>query len=140
MKELELYQVSLKVLLFNDKDEVLLLKGQPGSFTGLFDLPGGRIDADEHDQDFAQILDRELKEEAGDIEYVLDDSPQALGHARNPKNGKSVLYVVFEARHVSGNIVISDEHTDYRWMKLENLDPDQMFAGGLNKAIKNYLD
>ena len=48
MSKRDFYQISLKTILKNDKDQVLILNGHPqGSFAGFYDLPGGRIDKDE---------------------------------------------------------------------------------------------
>ena len=55
-KEKGIYQVSLKLLLKNDKNEVLILKAADnGSYAGYYDF-GGRIDANEFEVDFLEII------------------------------------------------------------------------------------
>ncbi len=47
----DFYMVSLKVFLKNNKGEVLILKSlMGGSYEGFYDLPGGRINIDEYEQ------------------------------------------------------------------------------------------
>src|SRR3989338_7584743 len=79
-KEKGLYQVSLKVIMKNTKGEILGLKAiDKGSMRGYFDLPGGRIDSDEFYAPFEEIIKREIREEIGVVDYILDNSPVALG-------------------------------------------------------------
>ena len=60
-KEKDFYQISLKLLLKNDVNEILALKAvDSGRFAGFYDLPGGRIDVDEFRTDFGEILAREI--------------------------------------------------------------------------------
>ena len=98
-----------KAVLINDEDRVLILRSSDKNekHAGEWDLPGGHIHEGEDD---IEGLKREVKEETGlDIaspEMVLDD-------------GRKKYY---KTREYSGTIEISDEHTEYEWVTIEELD------------------
>lgn len=146
-KERGVYQVSLKLLLKNNKGEVLALKAvDNGSYAGYYDLPGGRIDADEFNVDFAEIMTREAKEEIEGVEFSLNSKPVAVGRHLIPasmtSSGKDiqVLYLFFEAEYLGGDIKISDEHTEYKWLNLKDIELDKYFTSGILEGVKMYCD
>lgn len=146
-KQKDLYQVSLKVLLKNNKGEVLVLKAvDNGSYAGFYDLPGGRIDTDEFETNFSEIIAREMKEEIGDIQYRLDSAPVAVGRHRIPAKlttaGKElhVLYLFFSAEYLNGEIKTSDEHMGLQWLNLEDIDPAKYFKSGILEGVKMSLE
>jgi 8-oxo-dGTP pyrophosphatase MutT (NUDIX family) len=146
-KERGIYQVSLKLLLKNNHNKVLALKAvDSGSYAGYHDLPGGRIDADEFNLDFAEIIKRETKEEIGDIEFKVNPKPVAVGRHLIPasmtSSGKDIqiLYLFFEAEYLSGDIKISDEHTGIKWLNLKDVELDKYFTSGILEGVRMYCD
>ena len=145
-KERDFYQVSLKLLLKNNEGEILALKGvDNGSFAGYYDLPGGRIDVDEFNTDFYEILKREAEEEIGNVKFTINMKPVAIGRHLIPcsisKTGKDIhiLNVFFEAECEGGDVKISDEHTDHKWLDLEKIELEKYFKSGILEGIKMYL-
>ncbi len=68
-----LYRISLKALIRNEKDEVLVVKETNRDW---WDLPGGGLD---HGEEFEQGLARELKEEvnlAGNFTWHIIDTDE----------------------------------------------------------------
>lgn len=146
MSKRDFYQVSLKIILKNDKDEILVLNGHPrGSFAGFYDLPGGRIDEDEFTAPFVDIIQREAKEEIGDIKMTVNPKPVAIGRHLIPASMTSenkdlhVLYVFFEANLVNGEIIISDEHDGFEWIDIKKSKPAKIFKSGILEGINTYL-
>ena len=143
----DFYQVSLKVFLENDKGEVLGLRAaRGGSYEGFYDLPGGRIDIGEFETPFEDIIKRELQEEIGEVEYDLVLKPVALGRNENPNKESPlgglvhIFNVFFEASYKSGEIKISEEHTDFKWIKLEKENLDKYFKFAILEGAKMYLE
>jgi len=98
-----------KVLIFNKNDEILLLKRADKQQN--WDLPGGHVQKGENFVDGAK---RETKEETN-----LDIS--GLQAVKTDKKGKIVKY--FKAIKHNGQISLDpEEHTDYKWVKIEELD------------------
>ncbi len=145
-KEIDFYQVSLKLLLKNSKGEVLALKAaDTGSIAGYWDFLGGRIDVDEFQIDFAKIIAREVFEEAGDIKFQLKEKPVALGRHLIPAHlsglGKEthVLLIFFEADYLSGEVKISHEHLEYQWLDLNKIELEKYFTSGFLRGVRTYL-
>jgi len=147
MSRKDFYQVSLKTILKNAQGEVLVLNGHPrGSFAGFYDLPGGRVDVDEFTTPFTEIIQRELKEEVGDVTVTVNPKPVALGRHIIPalmteeKKDLYVLYIFFEARMVGGTITISQEHDGFKWVNLSTSKPAKLFKSGILEGIRTYLN
>ncbi|MFA6391308.1 MAG: NUDIX domain-containing protein [Patescibacteria group bacterium] len=146
MPKRDYYHISLKLILKNEKDEVLVLGSDPkGSLLGKYDLPGGRIDESEFSTPYEQIIRREVSEEVGNIELSLNQKPVAIGRHLIPKKLTSenkdihIMYIFFEAKMISGNIQISSEHNGYKWVKLGENDPADYFTSGILEGINMYL-
>jgi len=144
-KEKDFYQVSLKLFLKNNKGEILVLKAvEDSTFAGSYDLPGGRINTDEFKVDLNEILKREVEEEIGKVNFRINVMPMAVGRhlipAARADSGKEthVLYLFFEAEFLDGDIAISNEHTDYKWLDLKGIDPKQYFKSGILEGVQMY--
>lgn len=140
----ELFMVSLKVLIKNRQGEFLLLES-PDFIkrfgTAAYDLPGGRINDDEVEMDIHKLLKRELNEELGDkVKYKIKKSPVSLMKTRF-KDGRCIMYILFEADYLSGKITISDEHIGFKWQKLTPANLKKYFRPDFkfNDLIKNYF-
>jgi 8-oxo-dGTP diphosphatase len=76
--------------------------------SGWLDFPGGRID--EGEDDLAESLRREVREETTlEVEVGI---PFATWLSRSG----TVFLVGYRCRHVSGEVVLSDEHGAFRWV------------------------
>jgi len=146
MPKRDLYQISLKTILKNDIDEVLILNGHPrGSFAGYYDLPGGRIDVEEFTVPFSNIIERELKEEVGDLKVIIQPKPVALGRHLIPasmtyeKTDLHLLYIFLEVKLIAGDFHISDEHDGFKWVNLHESQPAKLFKSGILEGINMYL-
>ena len=74
-----LFQASLKLVLKNKKGEILALKlPKTSSMAGYYDLPGGRINAEEIKISPEKIIGRESLEEIGKVKYSLK-KPVSVG-------------------------------------------------------------
>lgn len=140
-EEKDFYNVSLKLLLKNDKGEVLGLKADPrGTLAGFYDFPDGRINKDEFHTPFTEILKREVQEELGNVQFRMKNQPVAIGRHIVSKNPEvRVLLVFFEAEYLGGEIQISAEHTGTQWIDLHNEDPKKYFTSGALEGVLMYL-
>ncbi|MFH0780307.1 MAG: NUDIX domain-containing protein [Parcubacteria group bacterium] len=146
MPKKDFYQISLKALIKNDKNEILILKGLlSGSYAKFYDLPGGRIDDNEFNMPFDKILIREIGEEIGKVKIKLNMKPVALSRHMIParltasKKALRILHVFFEAKLLAGKIKISDEHLGYRWQKITKRNIKQYFCTGILEGVREYL-
>jgi len=115
------YFVSLKVLL-RTGDKGLFLRCGKDHWCGAphWDWPGGRIDSAENETAISEIIKREVEEELGkDLKYNLGSL--AFQFRRYlPRIDKWIFINVYEAEHVSGEIKLSNEHSDFEWIDFKN--------------------
>ena len=116
------------VVLFNDKDQALLLLRNPEDteqwMPGKWALPGGHLHVDEHPEDGAI---REVYEETALIVHGLQ---------KLKKQERATFYTT---RSYKGEIVLdTSENTDYAWVGLEELDKCDTVPG-FKKTINQAL-
>lgn len=121
-----LLQVGVKILIENEAGEMLFLRRaqtMSGETRPHWDIPGGRIDPSES---LMQALAREVQEETG---MTLVDNPVLLAAQDIFVSEKDFHTVRLTYRgHASGEVKISDEHSEYIWMNVDEaltseLDP-----------------
>ncbi|MCR5754136.1 MAG: NUDIX domain-containing protein [Acetatifactor sp.] len=98
--------VSVAGLVYNDKDEVLLLESPRRGW----EYPGGMVEPGETLQD---ALIREIKEETGaDVEIT-----GFIGVCKNIQ--KDVVNIDFSCKYLGGTLVTSDESLHVKWVNKE---------------------
>lgn len=142
---IDFYQISLKLLLKNSEGKILALKGHPkGSYSGYYDLPGRRINEDEFNTPYEELLKREVHEELGNIQLTMQSAPIAIGRHNVPNTNKQnpygkdihIFYVFFMAEYLGGEITISDEHNGYDWLKISSQNDSEYFKSGLLEEMR----
>ena len=139
------FYVSLKVIIKNKKGEILCLKiADRYSMAGFYDMPGGRISEDEIQEPYSKIIQRELEEEIGKkVKYKLCLKPVSVARhiyfSKSLQREAYIFMIFFEARYISGDIIISSEHKRYRWIKLNRNNIKKLFVRGLLEGMENYL-
>lgn len=135
------FMISLKILLKNKKNEYLIMESPDfaSRFKQKYDLPGGRINDNEVGVPIHKLIDREIREEAGvKIKYKLRPDPVALTKYRF-KDGRCILYILFEGKYLGGEIKISDEHSAYKWQKINLQNIKKIFPPKHAELMKNYF-
>jgi 8-oxo-dGTP pyrophosphatase MutT (NUDIX family) len=113
------------------------------------DFPGGKIQEDEAQDGEAvslkRALQREVREETG-LEIEVGDPfivwyHQFGGNHRN--SGKKVYLVAFRCKYVSGDLQLSDEHDNFRWVDesdYRQVDDDSDYFDVLEKYFQSSRD
>lgn len=143
MKKIANYNISLKVFLKNKNWKVLILKTPDSStFHWKYDFPWGRIDEGEFYTDLLDILDREIKEEVWNIKYDINNKVVAVARhrAQYETHKEDRFYPFYEANILDWSIDISDEHNNFKWVKLEDIILEDYFESGMLDAVKMYLN
>lgn len=135
------FQVALKIVLKNRQGEILGLKMPDTSVMGgYYDLPGGRIKENEIKVNFRKVIEREIKEELGNlVKYRLREVPVAISRYLPYPNRHYMFWIFFEADYIGGDIKISPEHTEYRWLNLNKKNLKKYFTIGALDGMNNYF-
>lgn len=133
------YFVAVKV--FMEKDRKLLI--MKDNF-GVWDLPGGRIKPDEFETPMEDIVKRKLREELGDeIKYEIGKPVIFMRHERiehAPGNPTVRIFAVgYEGKLLSGEVKLSQRHTELLWVDPKDFKPEEYFQSGWLKGVQEYL-
>lgn len=117
MAEDELFFVGLKAVIEKDREVLVLHDPEMGP-----DLPGGKIQIGE--TNLIEALKREVSEEIG-LEIDVG-KPFATwifqipitSHHRSA--GKKIFSIAYHCNYLSGDIVLSPEHTEFHWVNKNN--------------------
>lgn len=113
--------VGQKAIIFDPRTKkYLLVKAREGCFVeemGAWEFIGGRIHGGEAVRD---ALTREITEEAGEISYTIRDIV-AVRDPYTTKRGTTLMLIGYLAEYAGGDIVLSDEHEEYRWQTTEEV-------------------
>ena len=140
----EHFQLSQKVVLYSKvtKKFLLLKDAIPESEYvkkyGLWDLPGGRL---EKGEDQLISLTREMKEEIGEMKYVIGDVVYATTMSVSNDDPEDLhrVKLFYLATTDEEKVTISDEHTGYAWMDLEEMEADSECKEWLKNAVAAAL-
>ena len=100
------------------------------------DLPGGKIK--EEETDLIESLKREVREETELVIEVKEPfTTWMVEFFPDHRNQGKVLLVGYKCKYVSGEIVLSDEHTEYKWVNKNSYH--QLPRNGHFKAIEKYF-
>jgi 8-oxo-dGTP diphosphatase len=110
------FSLSVKVVVRDASGRVLALRRSATSRanSGKWEFPGGKVDAGEA---FDAALVREVREETG-LEVELD---HVLGAAESDLPARRVAYLLLGASSASGQVRLSDEHDEFRWLAASEL-------------------
>ncbi len=111
MAEDQLFYVGQKA--FIDKGGKILVLKDP--YVGL-DLPGGKVQ--EGEEDYNESLRREIREETGlEVKIGLPVDKIVFNLRSTHKNaGKKVYLVVFKCKYIGGDVKLSSDHIEYKWV------------------------
>lgn len=125
------FRNAAKAFIVND-GRVLLMRRRSNDVhkPGAWDIPGGRL---EQGEDPFLGLKREVQEEAGigvDIKMPIDI------HHFTRDDGQKITMIVFWCVPDSLDIILSEEHQEYKWALLEN---EAEFPEWMSSIRQNFL-
>lgn len=124
------YGLTVRGIIKNDNDEILIVKRHPKSRTDpeMWELPGGKV---EKGEDFDVALVREIKEETG-LDAKIGDFCEAI---QNDYMHKRTVQIMMYLKDIEGEVEISDEHTDWMWVNIDTLKTLAL-STSLKKVLK----
>lgn len=136
----DVYAVAVKAFLERD-GHLFIFKDRFGDW----DLPGGRLLKHEFDVPLEDVLRRKMSEELGsDIEYNIGQPAVFMRHQRveaGPDNATTRIFAIgYYVQFVRGEIRPSPQHVETKWVRRDELRPEDYFTGGWLKGVREFLD
>lgn len=126
------YSVAVKGIIKKD-EKILIVKrtDEEDHRPGVWETVGGRMD---HEKAPEEELMREILEETG-LSVEVCEPFNTFSFVRD--TGEFIVGITYICKHLRGEVVLSDEHTDYRW-----IDPVQFgdfeSTDSLKREIAKY--
>lgn len=120
--------MSVKCMIFCEGD-ILLLQKKDREGLSLWEFPGGGL---EFGEDLHDAALREVREET-ELTVELLDVAGLWSYARNKL--QFLTGVIFIAKTTDRNVILSDEHTDFAWVK-----PSELHTYRLQDSLRQALD
>ncbi len=111
--------VGVKGVIVRDDGKVLLIKAsQEVEGRDHWEVPGGRIDANET---IEEALRRELSEEVPNIRDIkVHEVVHSYRVPRDIKDDTSLVLIFYRVTAgFDGEIQLSEEHTEYKWLEID---------------------
>lgn len=142
-REHQTFHVGLKAFIANNEKLLVLQDAE-----GLWELPGGRVEKQEIFNPLKDILAREVAEELGTqvhyeigtVFHVWVRKPDPIKNRMTPYSNSDfcIFLVGFRCTYQKGEILISPEHKNFRWITKEEVDGID-FENTYKDAIKQYF-
>jgi len=122
MKNTNLFQYCQKIVVFSeDLQSVLLCKRkEEEDFDGIFSFIGGKMETT--DENILQGLKREKNEEIGANCKIKIYTKFTTQEEYKKKDGNFMILPHFYSIYVSGEIELNEEYSEYKWVKIDELD------------------
>lgn len=131
------FHIGLKAFIRKNNALLILRESDRYKSGGKWELPGGRIKNTEVNLPLEKVLTRELSEELGDAVKVKIGKVLFVWK-RLTHPDKKVFLVGFDCSYKAGDIKLSDEHTDFAWIKVKDTK-NYRFVDGYKEVIVNYF-
>jgi 8-oxo-dGTP diphosphatase len=127
------FRVAAKAFIVKD-GKLLVIKRRPNDVhkPGQWDIPGGRMEPGENP---IEGLIREVREEASiTIQTVM---PFDVHHFTRD-DGQVITMIIFLCTHTDGDIQLSEEHTEYKWVDMQK--ERGLLPEWIKEPVQKYFD
>jgi ADP-ribose pyrophosphatase YjhB (NUDIX family) len=133
------FQYCQKIVVFSkDVEQVLLCKRKgENDYDGVFSFIGGKMEIT--DESIIAGLQREKNEEVGE-NFKIKVYPTFTTNAFfRKKDGSSMILPHYYAQHFDGEIELNEEYSEYKWIKIEDLENFEPKIPNISEIIITLL-
>jgi len=134
------FQYCQKIVVFSkDLNSVLLCqrKGEE-DYNRIYSFIGGKMEIT--DKDIVAGMQREKDEEVG-RDFKIELYPKlSSNRSYRKKNGKFMILPHYYARHLSGDINLNEEYSNYKWVSLDELNAFEPKIENIFEMTKKMLE
>ena len=123
------------VVVSKDENEVLLAKRKKeADYDGVFSFTGGKMETS--DPSIIEGLKREKNEEVGKDFKIKIHPKYCINVLFTKKDGNRIILPHYYAIYVKGDIKLSEEYSEYKWVELNKLDSFEPKIPNIPEIIK----
>ncbi|MBI2426988.1 MAG: NUDIX hydrolase [Candidatus Kerfeldbacteria bacterium] len=131
------HRVSVWALIQNAEGNYLFTRRHPGDdFGGCWDIPGGRMQ--EGEQPIETVL-REVREEVS-LRLAHGKLLTAVSEQGHHDTWVTFLLYAFQFFGDPNDVHLDDDHTDYRWLTVQEARRECEFASAAKKLIDQLVN
>ncbi len=133
------FEFCQKIVVFSkDETAVLLCKRKDEEdFNSIYSFIGGKMEIT--DTDILAGLQREKNEEVG-VQFKIKICPTtSINVTFTKKSGKKMILPHYYAVHHSGEIQLTEEYSDYMWVKLKEINSFEPKIETIPAILKEML-
>ena len=133
------FQNCQKIVVFSaDNTKVLLAKRKgENDYDGIYSFIGGKMEIT--DKNLIEGMRREKNEEIGESFRVKLFPIYNTSTFYIKKDGSYMVLPHYYARYVGGDILLSDEYSEYLWVKVEEIDSFKPIIENIPEFTKRLL-
>ncbi len=133
------FQLCQKLVVFSaDLSAVLLCRRKDeDDYDGVFSFVGGKMEAT--DDTLLEALRREKDEEVGEEFKLKVAMVFTANRFFSKKDGAKMILPHYFAMHVKGPVVLSAEYSEYKWVKLKDLDNFEPKISNISGIVQEML-
>jgi len=124
-------QLAVSAAIFRD-GKILLVRRARSPAKGFYSLPGGRV---EFGETLHAALHREVGEETA-LKIEIVDLAAWREVVPGSTGGGHYLIMSFAVRWIGGEVMLNDEHDDYKWLA-PDASTELKVTGGLQEVIRS---
>lgn len=138
-KEKYNFQYCQKLVIFSaDFKKVLLCKRKgENDYDGVYSFIGGKMETT--DSDLVSAMQREKNEEVGKNFKVKLYQKFSNNLTFKKKSGDYMVLPHYLAKHVAGEVELSEEYSDYKWVEIEQLENFEPKINNIPESVKTLL-
>lgn len=127
-------KVGVKILLRNEEGKYLFILRSALKYPtagAKWDIPGGRINPG---SSLMENLKREVEEETS---LSIEGEPKLIGGQDIFGSDHHTVRLIYVGEASEGEVVLSDEHTEYKWIALNEIESLEPLDKYLKEIVKD---